>query len=406
MSIDSRAMKARAALLASLPLLVLGCTSVDSTLYNLRQVHDADGDVRRIGAPVGAFEYQLRRLVGDLNVNITFVEDLSDELEQEAIEDPLEKCLDALLDLADFDSDMPRIAGIQVETYTWLAVEDEYVLGRERSVLELGRAGRRLAIDGPRPLPEDAVPATPGEVGAAVLEIVRTTRRTVDAAREDDILAGAEAALEADVASAAGQARDLAEACERTAALTLDREGARRVLSVCNALMELGLGGAAGGAIHELSLEMQRRCVRQALAAALGDPHAAVRAAAVEASVVASRNRAPRIVRLAFLDPTEVVFLRAVDMIAEHGLPAPEPDADELSASQLARFERDWIELLVDATVYPTSRFAPDAHTRRVAMRASLALGRVSGAGFYSLRGEDWQAWARSLPSLTAREAP
>ena len=165
---SSRGRRAPGAGLAALALAALlgGCRSADAALYNLRQVHDPDGTISRTGAPMAAFQYELRRALGGLRLNLgQAFGDVSADPEKagaELIDDPLEESLDALLDLADCDSEDPRVGGLQVEAYAWLSEPRQpYVLSRERAVLELGAAGARLGVDGSGALgaEDEATPA-------------------------------------------------------------------------------------------------------------------------------------------------------------------------------------------------------------------------------------------------------
>jgi hypothetical protein len=141
-----------------------------------------------------------------------------------------------------------------------------------------------------------------------------------------------------------------------------------------------------------LSEELQRRCVRQALAKALVDTEPRVRAAAVEASVASAGTK----VLDEFLlqldrEASPEVLLRIVDLVRANGLPEGVPEGSQLTPEE-ARERR--LQKLMELLVRPESS---------VRVGAMRALGSVSQAGFSSLREEDWQAWW--LARVAARTA-
>ncbi|MCZ6597874.1 MAG: HEAT repeat domain-containing protein [Planctomycetota bacterium] len=335
------------------------CRVVDAKVHNLREVHEPDGSVSRVGAVMGDLEWMVRRsLIGNMSSGDL---DLGTK-EPEEIEDPYEVCLENLIGLGSCNSDDARTAALQIELFTWLAVDDSYALSRERAVLELGLLARRLGLEGPLDPPADAV--TQNEVAPVLEEILRTVR---------PILAAEPLAADPG---------PFAAACAAGAALQLDRDGARRLLAACTALLTRGGFDASELApLRELHADLQRRCVGFALHEALTDGHRVVRAAAVEACANLGGVGAGKILWRAAQDPSGTVVVKSLELIRANGIPAP---AEGEPTDRTGPPVDQWLELLVTYT----SNF--DGPTSAAACRT---LAAVSDAGFESLRWEDWHTW-------------
>jgi len=341
-----------------------GCKIAASRAWNLNELHDAETRHRYSGALQSDVEYVLRNMIAVGSVSLAGKTPI-------AIPDPANTCLENVIELEEYGDGDPYVAGLQVEWSSRLAVADPWKLTRERAVLGLGRAGKRLAPGPPAELPEGAAPAGPDAISEAVAGLVRSARPILDrgsGASETERL-------------------DLASAAEVVGALVLDIDGARRALHAAVELAETaGWEEPEAKPLKELCLDLERRCVRQALARALKDPEPRVRAAALEASVrtVGPEILDPILSQLA-REPAPEVLVRAMDLVREVGLPEAPPEGSNATAEQARRVRLAAIYDLIDR---------PEGVVRVAAMRA---LESVSGAGFRSLREEDWQSWWAAL---------
>ncbi len=357
---------------ASLAALLAGCKIPDSRAWNLNELHDESTRHRYTGAIESDLEYFFRHDVaaGFAATGASFANKTP-----VAIPDPAETCLENIVALESYGDHDPRIAAIQVEWASRLAASDPWRLSRERAVASLGRATRRLDAGVPQGLPEGAVPAGPGAVSEALAGLVRASRPV----------------LERGARATPTERLDLESAADVVKGLTLDLDGARRLLhATIDLAAAVGARNDAGKPLLELSKELQRRCVRIALAAALKDKDPLVRAAAIEAAVRGAGLRMldPILVQLA-REPATEVLMRAMDLVRELGLPEGPIEGSNATPEQARDVRLSAIyELLT----------RPEGEVRVAAMRT---LARVAGAGSTSLREEDWQAWWK-----TRREKP
>jgi hypothetical protein len=309
------------ALLTSL-LVAPGCQLAEVKVWNLEQLHEPDGAPRRRANVKGDLEY----LISDTLARTNFGgPDFRAESEkEERIEDPFGTCLENVLGLGRCARD-EKTAGLQAAAFAWLAVDCTYVLSRERCAIELGELARDLRL-AEAPAPPEGEPATPEAVKVAFDELISTVRQVV---------------------AAPGLAGDALErASARVNGLALDREGALRLLRATNALLAEEDEGAVLAPLCALRLDLARRCAALALREALRDQHGRVRAAALEANLRAFPEERARLLRWAVADPMEgveapgEVSLRAIQLVASHGLPPPEGEPP-------AEYERAWRELLL-----------------------------------------------------------
>jgi hypothetical protein len=251
--------------------------------------------------------------------------------------------------------------------YCRLTLDDPSALVRERCVLELGPLGQRVDIATPAPLPPGAEPAGPDELSEPLTTLIREFRL---AKERGELTPGERVELDA--------------ACRELEATTLDVDGGRRVLYTAGQLLRsLSARDPARAPLERLSRDVQRRSIQQALAAALTDEAAVVRAAAVEATVRAAGTAVLGPILLQ-LDPnrSDLVAVRVIDMVAEYGLPEP---AEGLEGAEYVEARETWLAILYGLAVNH-----PDGHVRVHAMRALTA---VEDPGVDSLREEDWERW-------------
>jgi hypothetical protein len=140
----------------------------------------------------------------------------------------------------------------------------------------------------------------------------------------------------------------------------------------------------------ELAEELQRRCVRLALAAALLDRDPRVRAVAVEAAVASAGLSVLQGI-LAQLDRESApeVLLRVLELVRRRGLPPTLPENLPASAPGTPPITPEMVrEAQLRALIELLDR--PETSVRVGAMRA---LAVVADANISSLREEDWQSW-------------
>lgn len=242
------------------------CRVVDSKVWNLDQLHDAEGRHKYSGALEGNMEFFLRHVVAaSFRKTGASIADKSPA----RIDDPAGECVANLVDLESYDSTDPRISGKQVEWFARLAIEDPWKLSRERSVYALGRAGARL--DAGVPVKLEGKAATADEVGPALEALIRSVQSSLTRGGRPT----------------AAEQSELAAACRAVEQLNLDIEGGRRALRIASELSNTtGLYSQSAKPLLHLDLDLQRKLVRLGLAAALLDSEPLVRASAVEAAVV------------------------------------------------------------------------------------------------------------------------
>lgn len=355
-------------------LLSPACNLPRAKLANLREAHQPDGQLSYRGRVQNDMEFALSAALSNSSVKIQGLEGLN--AEDAPIADPCGVDLENLNDLADADSSDIYNSGVQVEAFGWLGPDDQYLLGRERAVIELGRAARRLGLEGPLIAPEGA--ATPEELSGVLAALARGGLGSLPREVEADLTAG-EPQPE--------RSLDLSSAIEAIRGLTLDRAGALRVLAVCDVLFlrsdALRKGSTPEAeALRHLALEVQSTIVALALGEALDDPAPLVRAAAYEALGSLPGGAPPGLLQLAATDSEPEVASRGLLVVAHRGLPLERLPEDEREAARGL-----WIDFLVGQCQVPDGR---------VSFAACQALTRVVPDGPEGLRPEVWTAWWRA----------
>ncbi len=395
-----------------------GCALPEAKLANLRELHQPDGALSYRGNLHNDVTFMMSRWVANFPINFEGLTDDGGLLAgldagEETIEDPCTEDLENLNKLARIDSSNLLWSGYQIEAFGWLGPDDQYVLGRERSVMELGKAARRLDVSEPLVEPNEA--AGPEDLSGVLADLARAVLGEASflamldqadggVSPNADDTGGADAGAFEDSTTTSQPRLSFAEARAALDALSLDRYGALRVLALCDALFarqpaRLTADDATSLALRQLALDVQSSIVAMALAEVLDDPAPIVRAAAVRA--VAGLNSGPPIglLKLAATDPSWEVSSAGLAWVAEHGLPLQRVP-EELQATARA----EWIQFLVGQCQ------SPDTRLSYVACRA---LNRVVPDGPRALQAEEWTTWWRlgnpdaALPQpLVARTAP
>jgi hypothetical protein len=356
------------------------CHVIESKDWNLEQLHDASGRHRYTAALEGDFEFFLRQRVAAPLVSAGSTLAVKSP---KGVDAPADECLDNLIALEEFDPADPRVAGLQVEWFARLSVDDPWRLARERAILALGRAGERLNVGMPEALGQGEQPTGPEALGSALASLVKSARPVMERGRR----AGETAEL------------DLDASCQLIEKMTLDIAGARRALRATVDLTRAsGLNSPAAAPLGRLNASLQRVCVRRALAAGLLDKDDVVRAAAIEASVACAGNSVlPPVLQQLGREPSAEVVVRVMQLVRRVGLPEP--------PAALAPEER---EKARNASLGELVRVLETRTEGEVRVSAMLALAKVSGTNMQSLREEDWHAWwaARQTNGAAPQSAP
>jgi len=358
------------------------CQFVGATDNNLRELHTEDGLHRRTAKVVSHYSYATSvAIAGALNR----LGAKTQTFDAQSIKDPLSTCVEALDELASYDSSDPWARALQIEHFSRLARFDPWSLSRERAVLELGRVG---ALVGPwtgLPQPLGAEPATSEQSLAAIQSVLRAAGQ-----------AAQEAAATATPERASTPA--LEAACAALAALELPLEASYRALRVCALLERSRLSASELAPVLALRKQLEQRSIRLALLGALDDaePNAGARLGSdpgwnkgvVQAAAVTASIRvwgAPMLEKLLQdCDPRRDAPERMIALM--NGVARVGLSAATLPAPAEGGF--DPLKL-----VWLIAMDHPDGAVRVAGLEA---LGRVSGRGRFSLRSEDWLEWARA----------
>lgn len=359
--------------------LTFGCQVPRAKLANLHELHQPTGQMSYRGNVRNDIAFLMAEAFKNIPVRIAgFDPNNNGPKAAGLIEDPCRMDLENLNALARMSSADIYVSGLQIEAFGWLGVDDQFVLGRERAILELGAAAKRLGLD--EPLETPAEPATPEQVSKALVDLARVHLGRVPGNTEDDGLLGdvaVDETIEMSAEHALAQLRSLA----------VDRQGALRILALCDVLFYqrdgLRLDAAKEAvALREYALEIQSMIVGYGLVAGLDDPAPLVRKAAYMGLASLPGEGPLGLLMLAGTDPDASVASAGLRFIADHGLPlARVPEAEREAA------RGDWIAFLVGQAQSGESR---------VGASACLALSTVVADGPKSMRPEEWSAWWRA----------
>lgn len=377
----------RGACVLSIALAMSGCRTTSVATQNLDAVLGSNDQLRYRGDTTTVFKDLLSSVLEQATLGAG---QTSESAALDPIRNPTELGLENLILLAR-SRQGPELwrHNEQVRVLTRYARYAPSQLLRERALLELGVHGQRLEL--PPGFVASESPATAADL-AGVLNVL------VDATR---------VLLEDRSSSAAREGFD--EAIARIAELEYDvQAGARILRAVGPFLRGTGLPGDQQVRLAELSIYVQRHCVREAIQAGLFDPSPVTRAAAVRAGIEALGE--PFLIESALaLVPAAFTSKVVRERFDVFGVPTVPPDFVEV---HLAVGEALMSNGLPAAAVSPTAdglelravlfsalhfvavndRLYPD-RSRHAAMRA---LGALSGGELATFREEEWDAWFKT----------
>jgi len=356
----------RVLLSASFALLLQACITVESSHWNLQELHNPDGSARRVAELRNGIQQAITEFISDVEFKVPLIEEVSGE---GVVEDPLGSCLRNLNGLLDEPGENILWRARQVSMVTWLSNACGYSLSRERCALALPELGSHYGLTEPQDLDTERAFASPDEVTAMAHELAHST--------------GLKTALE----PASGQpVMTLREVVKNIEALNMNRQGARRMLLTAAALLQrLPDELPDRSALVELEQRLGKKCLALCLHRGLNDENARVRSAALAAWIELSEGQDPRPYVLALGSGQVKNIQVAVTGMKRHGVPGiPEGSEASASSDMQPAAENYWAGVMSE--LLDTLREGPGA----------LAL--CHGMAFLSgdpenLRPEHWIAW-------------
>lgn len=337
------------------------CHLMDADVYNLRELHQPDGQFRRSGALLGNLQYLLRFNLARFAAN-------SDRYENpkiKPIKDPAGRSFEIVRDLSEYDMRDPQVRRVQIAWYAFLAVDSPWKLVRERCVLELGKIAEVLDLQvEPEPGTELATVETVSEALTQVLAGVNSIRTGGFEAGDSELAAG----------------------CNEIRGMLLSRRAALSVLRGISPLQDLvGADDPRFADLRILSFEVQEILVRRTIEAALRDPAPLVVVAGIRTSTKLFGQQVLGVFTSQLFgdeaEYDELVLLTVIELLGKQGLPAAPGGGD---AARQLRFRYECINLLVDlGSSHPSGR------VRLAALRAL----RENSAPDFGPREELWRPW-------------
>ncbi len=342
-----------------------GCAVVGSRTHNLRELHGDDGHHVRVGRVMNGSTYFVEGIRAQIQAKLQGKEQSEVRYgSPSAIDDPASTCVENLLALASFQPSDEGTVAIQVEYFARFSASDPWQISRQICMEQLGHAGARLMMERHAPRVEDTTQlATPETLRDALAPLVPGL-----VPREGS-----------------SKPKDVASALAAIGGLNYDLDGILRSLAACSGLLrQQAPDSPHRPALLALVLDLERRTVRLALERGVADTDPHVRAQAIAASVRANgpaylSKFMPRL----GTDAGEAVPLAILELVRSQGLSAEKPG--EIGGQSPREGE---LALLV--------RVATEHPVDRVRVSAMLALSDHSGAGFASLREDDWDHWWQS----------
>lgn len=320
---------------------------------NLKQLHDGHGGYRYHGELLGDFGYLIEVTTGRQRDLVST---------GSAITNPGHETLVNLVELLQMPPGRSGAADLQIEWCARLVSEDPSELVRERAALGLGEVGAWIGMGELVPPPGGVVYATPEEVAAGLEGLLRSLRLAREGAPEDGTVG---------------------RACAQVVGMSLNLDGAWRLLGVLPGLSNLAQSPEASAAIVDLRQHLRETLVNDGVDRALSDGSDRVRTAGLRAMVtIAGGHSLVGLLSQPRPGWSETVVLGIVDLVADVGIPF-----SELPVAQRGRC----LSTLLG--------WSADHPAERVRVRSMIALRRLVPDGPASLREEDWLAWEREVRS-------
>lgn len=311
------------------------CTTVESSQWNLHQLHNIDGSTRRVGELRNGIQHALSEFIDASDFKVPFIDRVTS---RKAVPDPLGRCLHNLNGFLGEENPNVLLLGEQVSMLTWLSEGCDYALSRERCALTLGNLAAHFDARGPHrsadPNAPGVVPdaATPEVIGELIAEFVQAAvpQLLKQPLRPDST-------------------KDLATLCEEARRLRLDRNGARRMLVTCSALSRRLRPGQAGHeALEDLRLALGKQCVEFALLSAINDPNPRVRAAGLGAWIQMTAGQDPEPFALGLASGAVENVQVAIAGFERYGIPdIPQGSPSSQSSGDSQAAEKYWAGVLV-----------------------------------------------------------
>jgi hypothetical protein len=334
------------------------CSSLESTAWNVRQLHEDDGSPRPVAAVMSGIEYSLRSSIDGLP-GLGSAAGGPEDKPVGRVSTPRRRALTELLELeehapSDFDA-----RSQQAELASWLATSADPTVERIVAVRIAGRVALEL-----------------GDVAPIASRTLVPTAHSAD-----ELLA---LVRDIDRAARNGDAARIAELVGPFEPSTLDLDAARRLLRAC-ALLSHVADGRASRALQLASDGYARRCVELALGAALADERSEVRAEAHRHVALLEPSAAYEIADAAATRSDFAALEGVLRAVLITGLPEPTPIEESAPSEEFAR----WMGLFV---VHVDSETSPE-FMGGLPAAAARCLERFSGSGRSGLRPEVWRAW-------------
>jgi hypothetical protein len=334
------------------------CSSLESTAWNVRQLHEDDGSPRPVAAVMSGIEYSLRSSIDGLP-GLGKATGGPEDKPVGRVSSPRRRALTELLELeehsvGDFDA-----RSQQAELASWLATSADPTVERLVAVRIAGRVALEF-----------------GDVAPVASQALAPTAHSAD-----ELLA---LVRDLDRAARDGDAARIAELVGPFEPRTLDLDAARRLVRACSLLSHVA-DGRASRALQLASDGYARRCVELALGAALADERREVRAEAHRHVALVEPTAAFELADAAARRSDFAALEEVLRAVLITGLPVQIPNAAAEPSDEYLR----WMRLLV-AHVDPDT--SPD-FMGGLPAAAARCLERYSGSGRTGLRPEVWRAW-------------
>lgn len=379
--------QARFGTVAAVIVLAAGCRTTSVATQNLDAVLGSNDTLRYQGDTTSLFNEVFAGTISRLTLGFAKA---SEEAALDPIKNPTRLGLENLLMLSR-SRQGPRAwrENEQVRVMARYARFAPSQLLRERALIELGAHGKRLGVEAAFELPE----------------------RSANAA---DLMVSLDGLVDATKALLANSSSETAKADFDAAVALLERadydvQGGTRLLRAIGPFLRgVGLPGAQREALEGLSLDVQRRCVREALQFGLIDRSPVARAAAFHGGIEAFGE--PFLVEATLaLVPSAFSSPAIRERFNSFGIPSTPPNFTEVflsvaaalqetglpEAAQLETVESKELERVLYSALHfvALNDLLFPERARNAAMRA---LGVMAGGELVTYREEEWDDWFKT----------